>query len=196
MPYTLEHKQATRRRILESARRLFNSRGFAEVSIDQVMEHAGLTRGGFYRHFRDKAELYAEAVRWFTCPEAPKPWQKPRRGGVKGKLGRKTRTQRIVEAYFSPEHLADRETSCPMLTLSPDIARDNDAVKSAYGDVLKDMLAVFEGDLARREQALALAALCVGGMVLARNVEGSSLAHAFRGAAYRQAQNMLKASAC
>lgn len=63
MPYTAEHKQATRRRILESARQLFNDTGFAEVSIDAVMDHAGLTRGGFYRHFRDKAQLYAEAVR-------------------------------------------------------------------------------------------------------------------------------------
>ena len=39
----------------------------------------GLTHGGFYRHFNDKSELYAEAVHWFLCEEAPKPWQRPRR---------------------------------------------------------------------------------------------------------------------
>ena len=62
MPYSARHKQDTRQRILESARRLFNSKGFAEVSIGEIMENAGLTHGGFYRHFNDKSELYAEAV--------------------------------------------------------------------------------------------------------------------------------------
>ncbi|HSS86456.1 MAG TPA: helix-turn-helix domain-containing protein, partial [Reyranella sp.] len=51
----------------ESARRLFNSKGFAEVSIDEIMENAGLTHGGFYRDFKDKGELYAEAVRRSLC---------------------------------------------------------------------------------------------------------------------------------
>jgi AcrR family transcriptional regulator len=65
MRYRPEHKLKTRRQIIESARRLFNRKGFAEVSIDEVMENARLTRGGFYRHFKDKEELYAEAVRHF-----------------------------------------------------------------------------------------------------------------------------------
>ena len=47
MPYTAEHKQKTRARIIECARELFNRRGFTEVSIDEIMQHAGLTRGGF-----------------------------------------------------------------------------------------------------------------------------------------------------
>ena len=117
MPYTAEHKQATRKRILESARRLFNAKGFAEVSIDEVMEQAGLMRGGFYRHFRDKSQLYAEAVRWFLCAEAPKLWQQKNRRGARAK----NRSQRIVDAYFSLDHFSDRETCCPLLTLSADI---------------------------------------------------------------------------
>ena len=46
MPYSAKHKHETRQRILESARRLFNSKGFAEVSIGEIMENAGLTHGG------------------------------------------------------------------------------------------------------------------------------------------------------
>src|SRR5215475_13781016 len=95
MPYSAEHKLDTRQRILESARRLFNSKGFSEVSIDEIMDGAGLTHGGFYRHFKDKSELYAEAVRWFLCEEAPKPWQRPRRNGGK------SRAERIVDSYSS-----------------------------------------------------------------------------------------------
>ncbi|MEA2810976.1 MAG: TetR/AcrR family transcriptional regulator, transcriptional repressor for nem operon, partial [Rhodospirillaceae bacterium] len=124
MPYTAKHKQDTRQRILESARRLFNSKGFAEVSIGEIMENAGLTHGGFYRHFNDKSELYAEAVQWFLCEEAPKPWQRPRRGAA-----RKSRAQRIVDAYFSLDHFDDRESCCPLIGLPSDVSRGSDAVK-------------------------------------------------------------------
>jgi AcrR family transcriptional regulator len=112
MPYSAKHKQDTRQRILESARRLFNSKGFAEVSIGEIMANAGLTHGGFYRHFNDKSELYAEAVQWFLCEEAPKPWQRPRRSST-----RKSRAQRIVDAYFSLDHFEDRESCCPLIGL-------------------------------------------------------------------------------
>jgi TetR/AcrR family transcriptional repressor of nem operon len=56
MPYSLTHKQETRERIVNSARRLFNRKGFTEVTIDEIMKHAGLTRGGFYRHFDTKEQ--------------------------------------------------------------------------------------------------------------------------------------------
>ncbi|MEA2847868.1 MAG: TetR/AcrR family transcriptional regulator, transcriptional repressor for nem operon [Rhodospirillaceae bacterium] len=192
MPYTAKHKQDTRQRILESARRLFNSKGFAEVSIGEIMENAGLTHGGFYRHFNDKSELYAEAVQWFLCEEAPKPWQRPRRGAA-----RKSRAQRIVDAYFSLDHFDDRESCCPLIGLPSDVSRGSDAVKAAYQDVLEKLLGLLQADLAgpdARERALSLVALCVGGMVVARSVEDPALAHDLRRAAYRRAQTVLKAN--
>ena len=45
---------------------MFNRHGFEQVSIDDIMQHVGLTRGGFYNHFKSKDELYAEAVSSFT----------------------------------------------------------------------------------------------------------------------------------
>jgi AcrR family transcriptional regulator len=194
MPYSAKHKQDTRQRILESARRLFNSKGFAEVSIGEIMENAGLTHGGFYRHFNDKSELYAEAVQWFLCEEAPKPWQRPRRGSTG-----KSRAQRIVDAYFSLDHFGDRESCCPLIGLPSDVSRSSDAVKAAYQDVLEKLLGLLQADLAgsdARERALSLVALCVGGMVVARSVEDPALAHDLRRAAYRRAQTVLKANPC
>jgi AcrR family transcriptional regulator len=68
MPYRPEHAAQTRARIVEAARRLFNRRGFEQVTIDQIMAAAGLTRGAFYHHFHSKNELYAAAVASFvTC---------------------------------------------------------------------------------------------------------------------------------
>ena len=58
MPYSPEHKQQTRERIIECARMLFNRHGFDRVTIDMVMERAALTRGGFYNHFKSKEDLF------------------------------------------------------------------------------------------------------------------------------------------
>jgi AcrR family transcriptional regulator len=55
MPYTKEHKENTHKKILESAFRLFTVKGFNSVTVDQVMNGCGLTRGAFYAHFTSKA---------------------------------------------------------------------------------------------------------------------------------------------
>jgi TetR/AcrR family transcriptional repressor of nem operon len=194
MPYTAEHKLATRQKILESARRLFNAKGLAAVSIEEVMSEAGLTHGGFYRHFSGKDELYAEAVRWFLCPEAPKPWQRPRRDSAG-----KTRAQRIVDAYFSRDHFNDHETCCPLIGLPSEVSHGSVIVKAAYQDVLDKLLALLQADLKgrnARERALTLVTLCIGGLVASRNVGDPGLARALREAAYRQAQNVLEGRSC
>ena len=53
----------TRRRIISTASRLFMEKGLGETGIADVMVAAGLTQGGFYRHFESKEQLIAEANR-------------------------------------------------------------------------------------------------------------------------------------
>jgi len=186
MPYAPEHKSETRQKILESARRLFNKKGYAEVSIDEIMQNAGLTHGGFYRHFHDKAELYAEAVRWFLCPEAPKPWQRKSREAA----GHKPRGQRVVDAYFSRDHFNDRESCCPLITQTSDVARGSDTMKGAYREVVEKLVEILQSDVAepeKQERALAMVALCVGGVIVARCIDDPALADDMRRAAHRQA---------
>jgi AcrR family transcriptional regulator len=191
MPYSAEHKLSTRQRILESARRLFNSKGFEQVSISEVMEGAGLTHGGFYRHFNTKEELYTEAVRWFLCADAAKPWQhRPRRATSL------RRAQRVIDAYFSRAHFNDREHCCPLIGLPSDVARSPGGVRAAYQDVLEQLLKILHADLdgpERRERALTLVVLCIGGMVAARGVADPALARDLLSAAYRHAQSVLEA---
>lgn len=188
MPYSPEHKRGTQERILESARRLFNRKGFAETSIGEIMAEAGLTHGGFYRHFSGKDELYAAAVRQFLCKNDPAPWQ-----AKYAALGaEKPRARRIVDAYLSREHFDDRDGCCPLLAMASDVSRSGAAVKSAYQEVAEALIAVFETSLGRsepRERALVLASLCVGGMVLARGVDDADLADELRRAAQ---QHVLK----
>jgi AcrR family transcriptional regulator len=185
MPYPPEHKSATRDRILRSARKLFNRRGFTDVTIDEIMSEAGLTRGGFYNHFGTKEELYAEAVTQFIRNDPPESW---RTAGGEADSSRSALARMIVNAYLSREHFDDRDGSCPMVGLPSDTARSGKAVRAAFQQVLEMMVGAFEADLPAdsepaRERALAVAALCVGGMVLARAVDDESLSDQLRQAA-------------
>ena len=63
-------------KIVDSARRLFNRRGFESVSVDSIMAQAGLTRGGFYSYFDSKSDLYAEVLGcFFTDPNWKNQWE-------------------------------------------------------------------------------------------------------------------------
>lgn len=55
--------EATRQRIIEEAAPIFNQRGFAGCSMQDVMEATGLEKGGLYRHFSSKDELAMEVFR-------------------------------------------------------------------------------------------------------------------------------------
>lgn len=69
MRYSREHKTKTRNRIIQSAHRLFTTKGYAATSIDEIMHECGLTRGGFYAHFKSKSELYHEAISYAASRE-------------------------------------------------------------------------------------------------------------------------------
>jgi TetR/AcrR family transcriptional repressor of nem operon len=184
MPYSPEHKRGTREKILESARRLFNRNGYSGASIEEVMNNAGLTHGGFYRHFSGKDELYAAAVRQILCKKTPAAWQRREPSAAT-----KPRAQRIVDAYFSREHFDDHDGCCPILGTASDVQRRGEVVKAAYQEVVEQLVKVFEDHLngpRARERALALVALCVGGMVLARNVCDPDLADDFRRSAHAE----------
>jgi len=187
MPYTAEHKQETRTRIIKSARRLFNRNGFAEVTIDEIMDDAGLTRGGFYKHFAAKEDLYQAAVLQFICNEMPENWQ---RTHIDPQARGRALARMIVDAYLSREHYDDRDASCPMIALPSDVARGNRGVKDAFRQVLQMILTVFEdnaprGKMSKRDQALATAATVIGGMVLARALDDPELSDELRDAARR-----------
>ena len=187
MPYPPEHKHDIRQKILDSAKRLFNKKGFTEVSIEEVMSNVGLTHGGFYRYLSGKDELYAAAVRQFLCGQAPEPWQTAQRDRC---VAGRSRSHNVVDAYLSREHFDDREGCCPLIGLSSDVARSSASVKAAYREVALSMIAVFRANLkgrAARDHAMVLVALCVGGMVLARALDDRDLAADFLATAHRHA---------
>jgi len=184
MPYPAGHRERVRCRIVESARQLFNRSGFESVSVDAIMARAKLTRGGFYSYFKSKSDLYAEVLGcFFTDPDWKGRWE-----GVHVDLASAEAGPQIVRAYLSHQHYDDVENSCPMVALPSDIARGDERVKTAFETVFKAMVTLLNGDVKKsgkqgEEIAMAIAALCIGGMVVARSMNDRALADRVREAA-------------
>jgi TetR/AcrR family transcriptional regulator, transcriptional repressor for nem operon len=170
---------ATRNAILRSARILFDRHGFQAVSIDAIMGGAGLTRGGFYKYFNTKGELFAEVVKLALADYACGTHQHEH--SDHDDLGK-----HILSVYLSPEHKKNAE-ACPMIVLPSDTAEAGEDVKTAFQSVLELMISGLShaqrGQHLSRKHALATATLCMGGMVLARAVENQELADELRSAA-------------
>ncbi|QNK01166.1 TetR/AcrR family transcriptional regulator [Dyella telluris] len=194
MPYSPEHKIQTRARIVESARRLFNRHGFQQVTIDQIMADAGLTRGAFYHHFDSKDELYAAAVASFaTCnPFAAK----MSGGGLSVENPRQLATM-LVDLYLSDEVLDDINMHCPLYALPSDVARAGLEPQQAYTDLIRGMSEVYrlalKGVRDADRRAESMVSLCVGGMVLARTTNDPGLRRSLRASARHQALSLLQA---
>jgi TetR/AcrR family transcriptional regulator, transcriptional repressor for nem operon len=168
MPYPTGHRAEVKEKIVQSARRLFNRHGFDSVSLDQIMSGAGLTRGGFYSYFDSKSDLYAEVLGcFFTDPEWKSCWE-----GVEVDLTSTDVGPQVIRAYLSRQHFEDVENSCPMVALPSDVTRSGKSAKRAFETVFGAMVSVLERSLlqsrTRDTRAQAIAALCVGGMVVAR----------------------------
>jgi TetR/AcrR family transcriptional repressor of nem operon len=185
MPYPAGHRERMRKKIVESARRLFNRRGFENVSVDSIMAHAGLTRGGFYSYFDSKSDLYAEVLGcFFTDPNWKSRWK-----GVHVDLASPDAGPQIVQAYLSRQHFDDVENSCPMIALPSDVARCDERVKTAFETVFKAMVTLLGREVTDGSQktAMAIAALCIGGMVVARSMNDRDLSDGIREAARKVA---------
>ncbi|MFC3192877.1 TetR/AcrR family transcriptional regulator [Marinicella sediminis] len=197
MPYSKAHKNQVRKQITETARILFNRFGYEKVTIDQVMQQAGLTRGGFYNHFRSKEELFKEAVDGFLMGRGAQ-W----RAGAGIDMSRldQQAARQMIDSYLSKSHLDDLDGQCPMIALPSDVARSQPEVKAAYQKLLEGMVFLFESSLSQqvmtagggspRNKALSLAALCVGGMILARTLPDSELAEEVQLAAHQMASDL------
>jgi TetR/AcrR family transcriptional repressor of nem operon len=195
MPYAAGHRAEVKRKIIDSARRLFNRHGFDNVSLGQIMADAGLTHGGFYSYFDSKSDLYAEVLGcFFTDPNWKNCWE-----GVHIDMASADVGPQIVRAYLSRQHFENIENSCPMVALPTDVARSDKRAKRAFETVFKGMVGVLERGAqtnsrssthsstpavaqARHSTAQAIAALCVGGMVVARASLDRALADNLRDA--------------
>ena len=117
MRYPAEQKAETHEKILAVAARSFREHGSEINGIGQVMKELGLTKGGFYRHFESKGDLYAAAVA-LAFEELGDRLVAVAEAAPKG-----AELRAVIELYLSAKHLNAPGTGCPLAALAPEIAR-------------------------------------------------------------------------
>src|SRR6266852_3066377 len=115
MRYSLEHKAQNHQNILSVAARSFREHGGDSSGIGTVMKKVGLTKGGFYRHFKSKDDLFVEAVaRAFD--EMGRGMLEVERSEPEGQALRA-----IIESYLRPRHANSPGMGCVIATLGPEL---------------------------------------------------------------------------
>ncbi len=153
MPHPHDRKDQTRQIILESGAQLFCAKGFDATSIEDVMLACGLTRGGFYAHFRSKADLYEEALADLSLPAE---WP---------------------STLFDACRQFPRASAWPFLAI--DAASTQPAVRRHYaravGLACDRMRTHFDPTAAGDDAALAVTAMAVGALAIALSVDDPHL---------------------
>ena len=117
MRYSREHKAQNHEKILSVAARSFRERGGESSSIGTVMNKVGLKKGGFYRHFKSKDDLFVEAVAR-ALDETGEGLVKVAMSAPEGQALRA-----IIERYLSLGHANSPGTGCVRAALGPELAR-------------------------------------------------------------------------
>jgi TetR/AcrR family transcriptional regulator, transcriptional repressor for nem operon len=158
-----EEKQKSRARILKAASRRFRENGIAGTGVADVMKDAGMTHGGFYKHFDDKDALVraalAEAFGDVLGPES---------------VGNDAAT--FNGRYLSTDHRDNAGKGCPLVALGGEVARLDTAIRAVMSDGVQARIALLQnaqsGTTRPREAAIRDLATLVGALVLSRAVEG------------------------
>jgi TetR/AcrR family transcriptional regulator, transcriptional repressor for nem operon len=159
----------TREAIVAAAADLIRRTGIAEASLADMMAAAGLTHGGFYRHFRNKEHLISEALSAAGEKAIATIGQKMAKGGLKA----------AVDGYLSTSHRDSPTPICPFAALGSEMARSRKVTKAAATAVLEKLFVTLAGDAPDREEArgdaIVALSMMIGAMTLARIVADSDL---------------------
>jgi TetR/AcrR family transcriptional regulator, transcriptional repressor for nem operon len=158
---TREKMHEHRERILDAAAHLFRERGLEGISVAEIMETAGLTHGGFYRHFESKDDLASQA-----CTRAFEQ--------ALGRLEtRRGNLPRYAVGYLTERHRDQPGNGCPIACFAAQVAGSDASVQAAFADGLAryvEMLA----ERVPRERAIATVSSLVGALLLARATAAQS----------------------
>jgi TetR/AcrR family transcriptional repressor of nem operon len=165
----------TRRRIVKAAAAKFRQNGIGGTGLSDLMAAAGLTHGGFYRHFDSKDQIVAEA-----CTAAAKSLAEQLAASVCKKSPQRG-LKAIVENYLSAAHRDEPADGCPIAALGSEIARGDERTRDAatqallkFVEIIASQFGKTRPDVARR-RALVAAATMIGALTMSRIVTDSEL---------------------
>jgi TetR/AcrR family transcriptional regulator, transcriptional repressor for nem operon len=160
----------TRRRIVEVAAETFRANGIHATGLADVMAAAGLSHGGFYRHFDSKDQLVAEA-----CDAGTASILDTLAAAAEGCEGDE-RLRALVDAYLSPAHRDAPAAGCPLAGMGSELARGDEHTRAAAARSVDALVALLAGragnpeDEADRSRAVFALSAMIGALTLARLV--------------------------
>jgi TetR/AcrR family transcriptional repressor of nem operon len=163
----------TRQRIVEVAAEAIRNRGIEATGVAEIMAAAGLTHGGFYRHFDSKEDLVREAIA--SC----------RKDFVAGTFtaaeqGADAMVKHLQE-YVTPTHRDDIGTSCPLAANGSEIVRADVETRHLATEGFRSILekaAPFmraQPDQSQMEMAISLMTNMIGALTMSRMVDDPEL---------------------
>lgn len=162
-----EDKAASHERIVAIAATRIREAGTEQPGVAEIMKAAGLTHGGFYKHFASRDELIAEAVQRAMVDSGPRI--------AEVIAGADDLLSAFVDAYLSESHRDDPGSGCGVAALGTDVARIGAAPQEAFRDQVEryreQLQPLFDGDddEARRRATTTLCAM-VGALIIARGL--------------------------
>lgn len=170
-----EAKAESHARILDAAARLYRERGIEATSVGEVTKAAGMTHGGFYRHFESKDDLTVAAIEHSVATWA---------GTLKGLIadhGGDTGIRLYIDMYLSKEHIAGPGKGCPIAALASETATAPDIVRKAMSAGVDQIVGLLESgfDMSpvdTRRRAAGVFANLVGAVVMARTTTSKEAA--------------------
>jgi TetR/AcrR family transcriptional repressor of nem operon len=174
MGFSNAQKQKTHKRIVGIGSKRFREKGLSGFGIAELMKEAGLTVGGFYKHFDSRDELVAEAL-----SDAFGFWQRQQEAADSG--GPPLSFEKLIDDYVSDVHRKNPGAGCAFSTLAPEIARSGKRTRALTSDQVKADIELIVGLLpgrdnrARRSRAILTFSALVGAMSLARAVSDEAL---------------------
>ncbi len=138
MRMSQQEKDRSHERIVDSAARIVRQRGVDGASVSDVMQDAGLTHGGFYKHFRSKDDLLVAAI------------ERAFNDISQGKLPGHDENRDISPAdfaalYLSDGHVASPAIGCPIAALSGDVGRSSIKLRARFGAGVRRVIAMLAG---------------------------------------------------
>jgi len=166
-----EQAAQTRERIVETAARLYRERGINGIGVADLMNEAGLTHGGFYKHFESKEALIAEACA--TALEVTREELQRKIAAAPDDEALST----LVHSYLSKAHSDNPGLGCTIATLGPEAIRHEGIGKEAMQEGVNSLLALISIQLQREgmndveAKAHAVLASLIGGLLLSRMMD-------------------------
>ncbi len=176
MRYKPDHKEQTRKSIVEAAKRNFKKSGFNGIGVDGLAKAAGVTSGAFYGHFNSKEAAFKEAIT----------------SGIEELNSAIAQLQQeyaenwwaeFADIYMGQKRTCDLTESCALQSLTPEIGRSDEAIRSLFESELLKIIKQASGkqtlktNQAEIDRTWSSLAMLIGGVTLARAVKDEELSN-------------------